>query len=172
MKKITTAKLLAAFCMLLLNISLKSQTNITIGDMNTQYISEKYPFDNFYNYSWANTIYLSSEIGRAGQITKVAFYVYDGTNITMGSQKSLMRETTSSPYSSSSYPGETGFTTVFNGTITYNFSGSSGCQTITLTTPFNSSGTNNLEFLFENNSGAYTNSFQYFYVTSYSTNLT
>jgi hypothetical protein len=161
------------FCFILIGFVVKSQTStVTIGDMNTTYISEKYPFDNFYNYSWANTIYQSSEIGRSGQITKVAFYVYDGTNITMGSQKILMRETSASSYTSSGYPGETGFTTVFNGTITYNFSGSSGWQTITLTTPFNYSGSNNLEFLFENNSGAYTNSFEYFYVTSYSTNLT
>ena len=171
MKKFTTAKLLAAFCVLLLNISLKSQTNITIGDMNTAYISEKYPFDNFYNYSWSNVIYLSSEIGQGGKITQIAFYVYQGNTISMASQKILMRETSATGYTSSTYPGETGFTTVFNGTISYNFSGTSGWQVITLSTPFTYSGTSNLEVLFENNSGAYTNNFEYFYTTTgYSSN--
>jgi len=166
MKKITTAKLLAAFCALLLSVNLKSQTTVTIGDMNTQYISEKYPFDNYYNYSWSNVIYLSSEIGQGGKITQIAFYVYQGNSISMASQKILMRETSATGYTSSTYPGESGFTTVFNGTISYNFSGTSGWQVITLSTPFTYSGTSNLEVLFENNSGAYTNNFEYFYTTS------
>jgi hypothetical protein len=171
MQKLTTSiKLWAAFCVLLLSTSLKSQNTVIVGDMNTQYISNNFPFDNYYNYSWANTIYLSSEIGQGGKITQIAFYVYQGNNISMASQKILMRETTASSYSSSTYPGESGFTTVFNGTITYNFSGGSGWQVITLTTPFTYSGTNNLEMLFENNSGSYTNNFEYYDVTTTSSN--
>src|ERR1039457_1239313 len=129
MKKMstTTKAILTASCLLLLNISGKAQSNsVTIGNMNTNYITATSPFNNYYKYSWANTIYLSSEVGQAGKITQVAFYVYDGTNYSMSNQKILMRETSASSYTSTAYPGETGFTTVFNGSITYNWSGSSG----------------------------------------------
>ncbi len=173
MKKITTTTkaILTACFLLLLNISVKSQSNtVTIGNMNTNYVYAVSPFYNYYNYSWADNIYLTTDIGQAGKITQIAFYVYEGTTFSMGSQKILMRETSASSFSVDTYPGETGFTTVFNGTISYNFSGNSGWQVITLTTPFTYDGLNNLEVLTENEAGTYTNSYQFFDVTTgYST---
>jgi hypothetical protein len=120
--------LYSLFFALLLSVSLKSQTNTVVdGNMNTTYVTEYYPFNDYYNYSWSNAIYLASEIGQAGSITQIAFYVYQGpANLTMSNQKVLMRHTSASSYTTSTYPGETGFTTVFNGSITYNQNGGSG----------------------------------------------
>jgi hypothetical protein len=167
-------KLCLLFSLLLIGAKgLYSQNTITIGNMSTNSISEKYPFDDYYNYSWSNVIYLNTEIGQAGQINQIAFYVYQGpSNLTMTNQKILMRHTTASSYSVGTYPGETGFTTVFNGSITYNQNGGNGWQVITLSTPFAYNGTSNLEVLFENNNGSYSiSNFPYFYVTTgYSVN--
>jgi len=173
MKKNTT-KLFCAMLCVVLSISLKSQntSSVAIGTA-TNTVSEKYPFDDFYNFSWSNVIYLNSEIGHAGNITQIAFYVNAGpTNLTMANQKVLMRHTSANGYTVANYPGETGFTSVFNGSVTYNQAGANGLQVITLSTPFAYNGTDNLEMLFENQNGAYsTNNFPYFFVTSgYSTN--
>jgi len=167
-----TKAILTACCLLLLNISIKAQSNtVTIGNMNTNYVTALSPFDNYYNYSWADNIYLTTDIGQAGKITQIAFYVYEGTTYSMGNQQILMRETSSSSFSSSSYPGTSGFTSVFNGTISYNFSGGNGWQVITLTTPFQYDGLSNLEVLTLNQSGTYTNSYNFFDVTTgYSNN--
>jgi len=167
-----TKTILTACCLLLLNLSVKSQSNtVTIGNMNTNYVTALSPFDNYYKYSWADNIYLTTDVGQAGKITQIAFYVYEGTTYSMGSQQILMRETSSSSFSSSSYPGTTGFTSVFNGTISYNFSGGNGWQVITLTTPFQYDGLSNLEILTLNQAGSYTNNYQFFDVTTgYSNN--
>ena len=166
--KITTLTktILTAFCLLLLNISIKAQSNtVTIGNMGTGYVTAISPFNNYYNYSWSDNIYLTTDIGQAGKITQIAFYVYEGSTYSMGSQKILMRETSVSSFTSSAYPGETGFTTVFNGTISYNFSGNSGWQVVTLTTPFTYDGLSNLEILCENQAGTWTSSYQLYDVT-------
>jgi len=158
-------------CLLLVGYTAKSQTTVTIGDQNTNYISYYTPFNNYYNYSWADNVYLSSEIGHAGTITQIAFYVYEGTNINMSSQSIYMRTTSATSFTSSTYPGTSGFTSVYSGSINYVWNGNSGWQTITLSTPFVYDGTSSLEVLCLNNSGAYTNNFEYFNVTTgYSTN--
>ena len=158
-------------CLILVGYTAKSQTTVTIGDQNTNYISYYTPFNNYYNYSWADNVYLSSEIGHAGTITQIAFYVYEGTNINMSSQSIYMRTTSATSFTNSAYPGTTGFTSVYSGSINYVWNGNSGWQTITLTTPFVYDGTSSLEVLCLNNSGAYTNNFEYFNVTTgYSTN--
>jgi hypothetical protein len=155
------------FCFLVLG-ELKSQNTVMIGDPNSTTISERYPFNDFYNYSWSNVVYLQSEIGQGGQITKIAFNVYNNPGLTMANQIIYMRHTTATSYTTGTYPGTTGFTQVFNGSITYS---SAGWKEITLTTPFTYNGTDNLEFLFEDHNGSWSNNFPYFYVTSgYSVN--
>lgn len=140
-----------------------SQTTVTIGNTNTSYNSEKYPFDGYYNYSWSNMLYLQSEVGSAGQITQVAFYITNSpSSYVMNSQKIYVRHTTSSSFSNSNYPGTSGFTLVYDGTITYS---GSGWKTISLTTPFTYDGSSNLEFLFENRDGTWANGFPYFAYT-------
>src|SRR5437016_8110775 len=105
----------ALLCFFVLGYNLKSQTTITIGDQNSSSISEKYPFDDYYNYSWSNVVYLQSEIGQAGQISKIAFKVYNNPGgLTMNNQIIYMRHTSVTGYTVGTYPGTTGFTQVYN----------------------------------------------------------
>lgn len=165
------AKLLnfCLLCLLILSIKTKAQTTVTIGDINTTYYSERYPFNGFYNYSWSNMLYLNSEVGSAGQITQVSFYVMNApASYTMNNQKIYVRNTTATSFTNANYPGNTGFTQVYNGTIIYN---GAGWKTITLSTPFSYDGTSNLEFLFENQDATWANGFPYFaYTTSTGSN--
>src|ERR1700758_263037 len=146
----TTNFLFAFFCVLIFSTTLKSQTTIVVGNQSSGYISEKYPFDDYYNYSWSNVIYLNSEIGQGGTISKVAFYVNPGPtgNLTMTNQKIYMKNSTVTSYTNGNFPGETGFTLVYNGSVNYNVAGGAGWITITLNTPFAYDGTSNLEMLF------------------------
>jgi RHS repeat-associated protein len=154
---------------LLANLESKSQSTTTIGNVNTTYNSEKYPFNGYYNYSWSNMIYLNSEVGASGQISKLSFYVTNApSNYLMTNQKIYARHTSASSYTNSNYPGTSGFTLVYDGSITYS---GSGWKTITLTNSFAYDGTSNLEFLFENRDGTYAMSFPYFaYTTSTGSN--
>ncbi|MDF2449483.1 MAG: hypothetical protein K0R26_1987 [Bacteroidota bacterium] len=163
---------LLSFCLIflmLISIKTKSQTTVTIGDINTTMYSERYPFNGYYNYSWSNMLYLNSEAGSAGQITKVSFYVVNTpSNYTMNNQLIYVRNTSATSFTNANYPGTSGFTQVFNGTITYN---GGGWKTITLSTPFSYDGTSNLEFLFENRDATYATGFPYFaYTTSTGSN--
>jgi hypothetical protein len=131
---------------------------ITIG--NGTNFSEEYPFDGYYNYNWSNVIYLASEINYSGTLNSVSFYVDNvPNNYEMHNQKILVRHTSDSMFANGQYPGVTGFTEVFEGTISYN---NSGWKTITFDTPFAYNGVDNLEFLFENRDGQWMSGFPYF----------
>jgi len=161
-------KIVLLFCITftcLFPISVQAQTTITIGNTASSVSTEKYPFNNPWDYSWSNNIYLSTEIGQAGQITAVAF---DVTSVASGyfinNQKIYVRHTTANGYTTTGYPGTSGYTLVFSGDLTYS---GTGWKTITLTTPFSYNGTDNLEFLFENRDGSYNNiGFPYYRYTS------
>ncbi len=152
---------------LLLNSSLSySQTEVVIGNETSS--TELYPFNGNYNYSWANELYTSSEVNASGYITKVSFYVDNSpSNYTMTNQKIYVKHTTTSNYSDANYPGTTGFTLVYEGSITYN---GSGWKTITLNTPFKYNGTDNLELLFESRDGSSASGYPLFRYTSGLTN--
>ncbi|MGZ4041668.1 MAG: hypothetical protein ACXVO9_00615, partial [Bacteroidia bacterium] len=150
------------FALFIYGYSSRSQTVVTVGTGTTS-ISEKYPFDDFYNYSWSNVIYLSSEIGQGGQITKLGFNVYNNSTVTMANQKIYARHTTATSYTTGAYPTSAGFTLIYDGSITYS---GIGWKTITLTTPFTYNGTDNLELLFENRNAVSSSNFPYFYVTT------
>src|SRR6187200_2498568 len=60
-------------CLLMLN-SARGQT-ITIPGSNDNDTSTRKPFGCFYWYERTNALYTSSEMGGAGYITKVAFYL-------------------------------------------------------------------------------------------------
>ncbi len=143
-------------------LSLSGNSTSTIG--NGTLASERYPFNGFYDFSWSNALYLQSELGAAGTLNKVSFYVDNApSNYTMNSQKIYVRHTSSGSYSDNNYPGTSGFTLVYDGSITYN---GSGWKEITLSTPFSYNGTDNLEFLFENRDGTYATGYPLFRYTS------
>lgn len=137
------------------------------------------PFSGLYDYGWSKTIYSAAELSAAGmpagqQITGLGFYVGNTpVNFPMLDQRVYVRTTTLTAYGTATdetgtaYPNNTGFTSVFQGTITYN---GGGWKYFTFTTPFLWDGSSNLEFLFENWDTDYVTGYPNFRYTSTSPN--
>ena len=133
------------------------------------------PFNGYYNYNWSKVIWTATELSTAGvpattQITGLGFYVHNTiSNYTMYDQRIYVRNTTLTEYSTvtdesgTGYPDNTNFSYVFQGNITYN---GSGWIYIYFTSPFTWDGTSNLEFLFENWNGSFTDDYPTFRYTS------
>lgn len=141
----------------------KSQTVISVG--NGTATSNNFPINGYYDFSWASELYYQSELGMPANITKISFNVYSvSSNFTMNNQKIYMRHTSTNSFADANYPGTSGFTLVYDGSITY---AGTGWKDITLTTPFAYNGTDNLEVLLENRDGSYALSgYPVFYYTS------
>ena len=133
------------------------------------------PFNGYYNYNWSKVIWTASELSTAGipantPITGLGFYVHNTiSNCTMLDQRIYVRNTILTEYSTETdetgtgYPDNTTFNYVFQGDITYN---GSGWNYIYFTVPYTWDGTSNLEFLFENWDGTYTEDYPLFRYTS------
>ena len=126
------------------------QTTVTIGTgTSTDYSN---PFETYFNYGWSSQLYLQSEIGAAGTISAIGFYVTNsGASYTLTNQKIYVRHTSATSHADKYYPTTTGFTLVYDGSITF---GTSGWKTISLTTPFAYNGTSNLEVMVESRDGS------------------
>lgn len=127
-------------------------------------VTEKYPFNTYYNYSFSNVLYTKEEVGSAGKIASVSFKVTNSpVNFVTNKQKIYVRHTTATGYTDATYSGTAGFTLVFDGTITYN---GTGWKEIPFTNVFDYDGISNLEFLFENKDGSYGNNYPTFEYTT------
>ena len=137
-----------------------------IGNQSSTTQSNSYPINGYYEYGWSNSIYLQSEIATpsGGSLSSIAFYVNNSSsNCTLNNQKIYVRHTSETAYNNSTYVGTAGFTLVYDGSISFN---GMGWKTINFTTPFAYNGTSNLEFLFENKNGTYSNYFPNFKTTA------
>lgn len=108
-----------------------------------------------YNYTWSAGLYSISQVGGAQTITTLTFRLDNPSyaSETFSNQYIYFRHSSTSNYtSSSSYPGTSGFTLVWSGTISIS---GDGFYNITLATPFAYNGTDNLEVLWENKSNHY-----------------
>ena len=142
-----------------------SVTNdVTIGDGTaTTYYT---PFNSLYGYSFTEQIYLASEIGTAGNITSVSFYLgtantsADQTNEYTMFMKNVSRETFAD---NTDYETVTASDIVFEGTWTIPMN-TTGWLTINLDTPFAYDGTSNLMIGLHEKTGGY--STRYFTYTT------
>jgi hypothetical protein len=137
--------------------AIQAQTTVTIGTgTSTDYSN---PFEIYFNYGWSSQLYLKSELGAAGSISAIGYYVTNsGSSYTLDNQKVYIRHSSASSFADKYYPGTTGFTLVYSGSITF---GSTGWKTIPLSTPFAYNGTDNLEILIESRDGSsYTSAVQ------------
>ncbi|MFN5442758.1 MAG: hypothetical protein ACK48V_00860 [Crocinitomicaceae bacterium] len=137
--------------------AIQAQTTVTIGTgTSTDYSN---PFETYFNYGWSSQLYLKSELGAAGSISAIGYYVTNsGSSYTLDNQKVYIRHSSASSFADKYYPGTTGFTLVYSGSITF---GSTGWKTIPLSTPFAYNGTDNLEILIESRDGSsYTSAVQ------------
>lgn len=110
-------------------------------------------------YSWTANLILKSEAGSARTITSITIFLNNpatGT-WTFNNQRIYIRQTTATNYPDASHPGLAGFTKVFDGNVVFT---NSGAKTINFNTnngaagAFSYNGTDNLEILWENRSGA------------------
>lgn len=136
MKKITFVML----CFLSQFFATHAQIQIGSGTNTGQNV----PINITRNYSYSQSIYLNSEINTTGTITTIQWY-YTGTSALPGSQGLIvyMGTTTKTNFTSiADWIPSAQLTQVYTGGITTN--ATPGWKTITLSTPFVYSGTNNL----------------------------
>lgn len=123
---------------------------ITIGQ-GTSSVTE-IPINPYYNYTTSEQIFTADEIGMGGTITNISFYVISGSdtrNITV-----YLAHTNKSSFSGSSDAVNVSTSNqVFSGSITLS---PASWNTITLTTPFEYNGSDNLLLVFDDNTGSYT----------------
>lgn len=103
-------------------------------------------------YSLYQHIYKQSLINYSGRIEKIELE-HTGTSGSITNMKIYMGETSKSSFSSTGDWVNSGLTLVYDGTITT----SSGWNTITLTTPFNYTNSNNLILVFHQHNGTTVN---------------
>ena len=162
MKTYHSRKFVLLICILMIAFSAHaSYVEIGTGTGNTS----KVPFSGFYDYGWSRTIYLQSEILTSIDISGVSFNVWNTpSNYTIENITIYMKHTSETVFSSADYfaPLDNGYTLCYSGNPTFD---GSGWHTITLDTPFEYNGTDNLIILCENNDGDFTSGFPRFYYT-------
>lgn len=118
------------------------------------------PFYGYNNYGWSKFFYTSDELTAAGMtgtesITKIAFKLSGNTwnNYVTDNQQIYCRHFYDQTYASSAanYPGTSGYTQVFSGSIAWN---GPGWVEITFGTPFNLNTLYGIEILWENRDGS------------------
>lgn len=139
------------FLLTCLSFTVNSQTTVTIGTGTSS--DYNFPIQPYFNYGWSSYIYTATEIGNSGTISSLAFYINNSSSssYTLDNQKIYIRQTSNTHHDDKFYPGTTGFTLVYSGSITV---ATSGWKTITLSTPFTYSNTSNIELLVESRDGS------------------
>lgn len=140
---------------------------VTVGTGTNE--SQAYPFEPYYSYTYAQNIYLASEINTAGSITSLSYY-FSGTSTLPNSQDLVIYLGHSSKTSftnSSDWESINNLTQVYAGGM--NVSGGVGWVTLTLNAPFVYNGIDNLIVAFEENSNGYDSVGDDFYCTNMGT---
>ena len=137
-----------------------SDTDVLIGSgtSTSMYI----PSYDYYDYSLTQQIYTKDEIGGAGKITKIAFYVE--SNPISRTIDIYMSHTTKSNFTGTS--DWVAQSTTYRVKSNFSTFGSAGWNTITLDSPFEYNGTDNLLITVDNNTGNWNSSKTSFYVYS------
>jgi hypothetical protein len=122
---------------------------VTVG--NGTQSTDQYPFNGNSEFSWADAIYLKEELGAAGQLKSISFFVANNpVNYVMDNQRILIRHTNATS-AATEFPNTSEFFIAYDGPIQYN---GGGWKQVVFTTPFNYNGVDNIEFLFINNDGS------------------
>jgi hypothetical protein len=123
------------------------------------------PYNNYYKYSTNEAIYTAAEIGGAGLITAIAYNVASASSFSCTSLKIYMAHKSGSTFSSASdYVAYADMTLVYSAS-SKTIGASTGWETITLDTPFNYNGTDNLVIIICRQSSSYTSSLKYYYTS-------
>ena len=145
-----------------------SGTTVETGDPNSILQNGRVPAYGYYDYSWSGAIYTATELGNAPKtIEKISWNVTNGNSMTLTNQEIWMAHTTEEIFPDGTMPDVgngpwNGFVKVFNGNLPF----STGWNDITLTSPFNFNGSENLLVKVINNHGSYATSYPEFQYTS------
>ena len=139
-----------------------NEVSIGTGTSTNQYI----PSYDYYDFSLTQQIYTQAEVGAAGKITKIAFYV--SSNPLTRTIDIYMSHTSKSNFSSTSDWVSQG--TSYRVVQGYQTFGQTGWNVITLDTPFEYNGTDNLLVTVDDNTGSWSSSKTSFYVYSTGSN--
>jgi hypothetical protein len=125
------------------------------------------PWSTYYRYSYSQMIYTSAEIGSGSTIQSIKFKYNGNTTYTWNSLVVYMGHTTKSEFASATDWVSVGsLTQVYSGSVAVT-AGAAAWYTITLSTPFQYNGTDNLLIAIDNNQNGYTSSSsQWYYTTS------
>jgi agmatine deiminase len=122
-----------------------SATPLQVITIGTGIATQSYPLDRYYNYSSHECIYLASELGGAGTISKLAYEKAGGTDInTIIGVNIYLKHTTSTTLATGTC-STTGYTLVYSGSFPN--SATSGWMEVTFTNPFAYNGSDNLSIL-------------------------
>ena len=124
----------------------------------------------YYKYSLTEQIFTAAEIGQSGTITAISFKVSNAKSTTRTLAVYMKHTTKTSFTSKKGWEAVSSSNLVYSGSVTFS---ASGWTTITLNTPFEYNGTNNLLLAVDDNTGSYVSSSSdspKFYVYSTGTN--
>ena len=135
--------------------------------------SQAIPIEAYYGYSYSQTVYLASEIGSSGTITSLSYY-YSGFSSLPNSDDDIqiyMSESTRTSFASGTdWEPVASMTMVFSGSFPAPTTpGVDEWLTVTLTTPFSYSGTDNLIVGVDANEAGYDSSSDDFHCSPSST---
>lgn len=149
---------------LALFFALQVNAQVPIGFGNL--VDESIPIEPYYEYTYSQIIYLSSEINASGNITGVKFFANPATTLTTSSDWTVyLGHTTKANFTSTTdWIPAAGLTQVFSGTATI----AGGVVTITFTAPFAYNGTDNLVIAVDENLAGYDPDTHDFYCTGVS----
>ncbi|WP_415793660.1 fibronectin type III domain-containing protein, partial [Flavobacterium saliperosum] len=114
------------------------------------------PVSSCWGYSYTQQLYLASEINTSGNITELSFYYESGGPAANSTGWTIyLGHTTKTIFSSTTdWEPYANLTQAYTGTVTY--PGAPGWMTITLDTPFNYNGSDNLVVAVDENTADYT----------------
>jgi PKD repeat protein len=136
----------------LLSFGSAAQTTFTLGTGTAT--NSNVPITSNFGYSYSQQIMYASEIqaagGGAGSISKIRFFLASGTTTNSDNWRVLIGHTTKTQFTSNTDWEVAGnLTEVFNGTVTFPAAGN--WMEITLATPFNWDGVNNIAVAIDEN---------------------
>ena len=120
------------------------------GNSNSSYLPSYF----FYNYSMTQQIYTSEEVGRCGTIRSISFHK-SGAEVTRNYDIYLLHTTKTSFNGPTDWVPVSANDLVFSGDVTFE---NNDWTTITLSTPFEYYGNDNLLLVVDDNSGSYQSS--------------
>ena len=126
------------------------EAEITIGSGNSN--NAYLPTYAYYKYSLTQQIYTAAEVGSAGTITAIAFKVQNAKSATRNIDLYIKHTTKTAFTSKTNWATLSSSDKVYSGNVTFS---TSGWTTITLDTPFEYNGTDNLIVGMDDNTGSY-----------------